>query len=197
MAECGADYAHLLTIPGGYDVEDPCGWWCNEPVVSAWDTQATHVYSLYLTAWNRLIRAEREAGGDHSVSDAIIDQLELYDAEYAALPEPSGWMAFGAAGAQEAATAMATNVSAGACALDLVNRALEEVGGVPIEAGVTHKPGLSTGWKIAIGVGAVVAVGGAVGAYYWLRDDDEDEPSERLPTGESSSELRRRLSRAG
>ena len=181
---CGEDYVHLLTNSLGSTPEEPCtGWWCNEPDVTSWSAQVDVVFDLQRTAWNKL-RTLEEKAGDHALSEDLRDQVELYERGYDSLPDPSGWMVFGAAGALEAATKMSQNVVAGACVLDLLNQSIEQSGGTAIEAGIKKKPASKWWWVLGIGAGVLLVGGGGVATYYILRkDDDGDQAANGKPGG--------------
>lgn len=171
MAECGASYAHLLTAAGGRDPENMCtGLWCNEVDCDTWQAIADGAYGLYIAAWNKCFEV------NNARAEELRAQAEEYEAAYAEVENTcSVFMAFGAAGANEAVAKLIAATQKGLCVMELLNQGIKDAGGEHIHTPLGNpKPsgGLFSGepsspvWKwAAIGLGAVAVVGIGVYAY--------------------------------
>lgn len=162
---CGDKYTHLLKASGGRTTDEPFSSWCNEADAEAWFAQATYVHKLQVQAWNALMKLENDRDA-WPKTDAIKPAAEAYDSTFQSLPEPSAWMAFGAAGCAEAIGEMIANLRQGACILEQLNDAIEGYGSTGIDPGASGGTGGGGGWAWWV-VGGVVAAGVVGGLAYY------------------------------
>ncbi len=201
MAECGADYEHLLTAAGGRSVEEYCtGLWCNEDDCDTWQASADSIYGLYIAAWNKCIAV------NDTRAEELRAQAEEYEAAYGQVEDTcSAFMAFGAAGASEAIGKLIAASQKGICIIELLNKGIAAAGGEVIHTPIGNpKPsgGLFGGgdtspvWKwAAIGLGAVAALG--IGVYAYNRvAASRGSPTIRIETARPSNEEKAAVNRA-
>lgn len=160
---CGANYLHLVQAAGGLTKQFPHGemapgtgipsLWCSEPQAQAWAAQAKHIFGLVRAAWDALMAAENKAR-DWTQTTAVRASVTAYEKDYADLPAPSFWMAFGLGGCADAVARMIANIENGACQLDLLNRALQNVGAGVVPGPFAPPPG--TGFFDVQGIGLLV-----------------------------------------
>ena len=175
MAECGERYEDLVRAADERSPSKPCtGLWCNEDDAENWQSQVDHIFGLVRAAWNDLHDAE---SAPRPRLETTRNTVEAFEQQYATLPEPSVWMAFGAAGAGETVAAMIACAQQGVCALDLLNTQLEELGKTPLQVGPSNpkptnlfgdKEGETNTW-VWVGVGAGVLAVAGVAAFVVFR----------------------------
>jgi hypothetical protein len=145
MGQCGERYKHLLVVDGNPS-DTPCGLLtlagggCSMWHAKAWEARADEVWYLVRASWNRLVQMEneRKSWADSTQLRAQVEEFERASAEM------QRWSWTGLATGELLAfnkqvVASAINViSLGACALDRLNAAIENIGG-----GAGIEPGMS------------------------------------------------------
>lgn len=160
--ECGSAYASLVQASEGRTGNEPHTLtWCNQNDVEAWHVQAAVVAKLVRRAWNELLGLENGAK-NWSASQRLNPSVTNYENAQNALPGPSMWQVFGAGACTQSTAEHVAVIRDGACQLEQLNAAIEQLGGKPVDRPHVPPPEPSPWDKLTGGLGSGLALVAAV-----------------------------------
>lgn len=163
---CGDKYRYLIRTASGRTPDDPCyihEGLCFPGEYDPWWVAAQNIAGQVKLRWDMLLGAE-EAAGNAERSEMIRARVEAYLEVFAALP--TSWTGDIWSGDNVLIAKAVTNMEEGVCVMDVLDGAIESLGGKAPEAGGDRptEPGFFDDLIEAV---LVVGLVGTVGAIIW------------------------------